>query len=163
MSQDQVTAFGLVAALGVVGLVLRPWCRSAFWSERSSGVACGGRRPDLRLVARELRPAHFLSGGVLPDQPESGDPDAVCAALARARERHGRGDSGGGRPGRRGPGRSVPQCPLRKQPSSAKPDPEFFAQATTKDFSLTRVMLGYSLPTLAAIGLATLRFCRRDI
>jgi ABC-type transport system involved in multi-copper enzyme maturation permease subunit len=31
------------------------------------------------------------------------------------------------------------------------------------DFSLTRVLLGYGIPTLAAIGLATLCFCYRDL
>jgi ABC-type transport system involved in multi-copper enzyme maturation permease subunit len=31
------------------------------------------------------------------------------------------------------------------------------------DFSLLRVTLGYGLPALAAIGLATLLFCRRDL
>ena len=32
-----------------------------------------------------------------------------------------------------------------------------------EDFSLLRVVTGYGLPTLAAVGFATLVFCRRDL
>ena len=44
-----------------------------------------------------------------------------------------------------------------------RPRAGFFEQREYKDFCLTRVALGYGLPTLAAIGLAALCFCWRDL
>jgi ABC-type transport system involved in multi-copper enzyme maturation permease subunit len=41
--------------------------------------------------------------------------------------------------------------------------PSFFEREEVRDFSLTRVLLGYGIPTLAAIALATFCFCRRDM
>jgi hypothetical protein len=39
----------------------------------------------------------------------------------------------------------------------------FFEQNDLREFSLTKVLLGYGIPTLAAIGLAMLSFWRRDL
>jgi hypothetical protein len=47
-----------------------------------------------------------------------------------------------------------------------QPEPrerDFFDRDNYQDFSLVRVVLGYGLPTLLAIGLATLCFCWRDL
>jgi ABC-type transport system involved in multi-copper enzyme maturation permease subunit len=41
--------------------------------------------------------------------------------------------------------------------------PNFFERSDYQDFSLWKVILGYTVPTLAALGLATLCFCRRDL
>lgn len=48
---------------------------------------------------------------------------------------------------------------------STRPQQEqgFFEQADYDDFSLQRVLLGYGIPTLASILLATICFCYRDI
>ncbi|TWU37165.1 ABC transporter permease [Novipirellula artificiosorum] len=46
---------------------------------------------------------------------------------------------------------------VRQQP------PEFFERGDYQDFSLLRVVMGYGLPTLACVGLATLLFGRRDL
>ncbi len=40
---------------------------------------------------------------------------------------------------------------------------EFFDTRDYEDFSFWKVFLGYSIPTLAAVGLATWCFCRRDL
>jgi hypothetical protein len=40
---------------------------------------------------------------------------------------------------------------------------KFFDREEFEDISLWRVSLGYGIPTLLAIGLATLVFCRRDL
>ena len=56
-----------------------------------------------------------------------------------------------------------PPKPKPKPKPEPKPKPGFFQREEFEDFSLTRVVLGYGLPTLAAIGLATLCFCRRDL
>jgi ABC-type transport system involved in multi-copper enzyme maturation permease subunit len=46
----------------------------------------------------------------------------------------------------------------------AEPKPEnFFERTNYEDFSLQRVLLGYGIPTLAAILLATVCFCLRDV
>jgi hypothetical protein len=45
----------------------------------------------------------------------------------------------------------------------AKPEPGFFDRGDYKDFSLLRVILGYGIPTLLALGLTTLSFCWRDL
>lgn len=50
----------------------------------------------------------------------------------------------------------VPVEPVREESA-------FYDSDEFEDFSLTRVVLGYGLPTLAAVALATLCFCRRDL
>lgn len=47
-------------------------------------------------------------------------------------------------------------------PQTTRSDPKFYAQGNYEDFSLGRVVLGYGAPTLAALGLTLLVFCRRD-
>jgi len=49
------------------------------------------------------------------------------------------------------------------QPEPQPAKPEFFETKDFEDFSLFRVILGYGLPTLAAVVLATLSFHRRDL
>ncbi len=44
-----------------------------------------------------------------------------------------------------------------------QPEPGFYDRDQFDDFSLTRVLLGYGLPALAAVALATLCFCLRDL
>jgi len=41
--------------------------------------------------------------------------------------------------------------------------PAFFNRDQFRDFSLPRVVMGYGIPTLLAVGLATICFCRRDL
>ena len=45
---------------------------------------------------------------------------------------------------------------------SDQSDQPFFDREEFDDFSLTRVFLGYGIPTLLAVTFATLSFCRRD-
>jgi ABC-type transport system involved in multi-copper enzyme maturation permease subunit len=50
--------------------------------------------------------------------------------------------------------------------STPQPQPEeqsFFDRGNYEDFSLRRVFLGYGIPTLVSIALATLCFCLRDV
>jgi hypothetical protein len=39
----------------------------------------------------------------------------------------------------------------------------FFEESELREFSLAKVLLGYGIPTLAAVGLAMLSFWRRDL
>jgi hypothetical protein len=47
--------------------------------------------------------------------------------------------------------------------STGRPPPTFYQGGDYEDFSLLRVVTGYGLPTLAAVGIAMLVFCRRDL
>lgn len=49
--------------------------------------------------------------------------------------------------------------------SAPKPNrsPEFYERGDYTDFSLTRVFLGYGIPTIVCLGLTTWIFCRRDL
>ncbi|TWT80169.1 ABC-2 family transporter protein [Planctomycetes bacterium CA13] len=47
--------------------------------------------------------------------------------------------------------------------AATRKDPKFYERGDYKDFSLIRVVLGYGVPTLAALGLTTLMFSRRDL
>jgi len=46
---------------------------------------------------------------------------------------------------------------------SVQQDPTFYDRGDFSDFFLPRVILGYGIPTLAAVALATLCFCWRDL
>ena len=49
------------------------------------------------------------------------------------------------------------------EPDKPAEPPGFFERDEFEDFSLWWVILGYGIPTLAAISLATLSFCMRDL
>ena len=49
------------------------------------------------------------------------------------------------------------------QPERPARQPGFFDRAQRDEFSLRRVILGYGLPTLVAVSLAAICFCRRDL
>ena len=52
-------------------------------------------------------------------------------------------------------------APLPEEPVDR--NPTFYDRGDFGDFSLTRVVLGYGIPTLAAVALAMLCFCLRDL
>lgn len=53
---------------------------------------------------------------------------------------------------------------LSGEPAPPPPSKDgFFEQNNYDDFSLGRVLLGYGIPTLAAVALALLSFCSRDL
>lgn len=49
------------------------------------------------------------------------------------------------------------------EPQEPAAKPGFYESTDYKDFSLLRVLLGYGMPTLAAVGLSLLCFCWRDL
>ena len=55
--------------------------------------------------------------------------------------------------------------PVPNQAPPARESDGFFERGEGKyqDFSFWKVFLGYSIPTLVAVGLATWVFCRRDL
>ena len=55
------------------------------------------------------------------------------------------------------------QTPTPGEPDKQAGSPGFFQRDEFEDFSLRRVVLGYGISTLAALSLATLSFCMRDL
>jgi ABC-type transport system involved in multi-copper enzyme maturation permease subunit len=52
--------------------------------------------------------------------------------------------------------------PFGATPTAAR-KPDFFQSGNYADFSLLRVLLGYGIPTVVALALTLLYFCRRDL
>lgn len=158
---DEVTLYGIVAALSVVGLVLVFQVSLAFL------VGTLLRRPLVSIVLLLFLwgPANLVLDSFrlealspislnrnLPALLRQPWRDAEGAAAARLDKSDFEAAANfvsvllGGEP----------QRPPEKEAS-------FFDRDKYKDFSLWKVLLGYGLPTLAAVGLATLVFSRRDL
>lgn len=165
VAPDPLTVYGIVGALAVVGLVLT--------FQVSLGFLLGIllRKPLLAIVVllfvwypvnmllstfklESLSPIS-LSQAIptllrqpwrgVEAEPGPSDEDAQLEAL-RAQAAHFLSVLSGGAP--------------QRQRAANTP---FFDHPEYKDFSLWRVVLGYGVPTLAAVGLATLWFCLRDL
>jgi ABC-type transport system involved in multi-copper enzyme maturation permease subunit len=157
--EDHVTVYGVVASLGVVGLVLTLQVSLAFLA----GTVL--RRPLLAIVV--LLACWYPVDAILdafslesfspvtlnralpfllhqPWRPEAGSTEGGNSLTAFAQSVEGFADTLG---------------------FATKPPPHHgkFFEGDFHDFSLWRVLLGYGLPTLACVGLATLSFCRRDL
>ncbi len=160
---DRVTVFGIISALAVVGLVLaflvslgflmgtllrKPllaalvliflwypvgFVLNAFSLEELSPISLS------RAMCTQLRQPWRPSGADSQANAPAGETDA----LARQMDHFFRVFS------------SAPPSPAAK--------PEFFEAGEFKDFSLLRVILGYGLPALLAILLATVVFHWRDL
>jgi len=163
---DTVTFYGVTAALGVVGLVLVFQVSLAFML----GILL--RRPLFAIVAlifiwypvngvlyafqlEEFSPISLNEaiptllrqpwGEVEGDLPDQGAADEEMEAMGR---KFMALLSGG----------------TVQEPAKPKNDNYFrFESQEFEDFSLTRVLLGYGIPTLLALGLSTLCFCWRDL
>ena len=162
--EDTVTLYGIVTALGVVGLVLtflvslgflvgtllrRPllavvvlifiWypiglILSVFSLEEFSPISLS------RAISTQLRQSWRQVETAPNDSAEAEDTDAVARQVS-----HFFSVLSGVQP----------------EPKAAKPD--FFEGGEFGDFSLLRVTLGYGLPTLATVILTTLCFYWRDL
>jgi hypothetical protein len=62
-----------------------------------------------------------------------------------------------------GPAASDEEGPDMFDERPRRSDPNFFARYSFPDLSVLRVTLGYGVPAILSIGLATLCFCRRDL
>lgn len=161
VSDDTVTLYGILAALGATGLVMT--------FQVSLGFLLGTllRRPLLAVVVlvfvwspitlilttynlEEFSPISLDKAlPTLLRQPWREDPQKAAAGqgletLSPEAINFLRRLSG------------VPVEPVREKST-------FFESDDFDDFSLTRVVLGYGVPTLAAVALATLCFCGRDL
>jgi ABC-type transport system involved in multi-copper enzyme maturation permease subunit len=157
--EDHVTLYGVMASLGVAGLVLTFQVSLAFLT----GTVF--RRPLLAIVV--LLAYWYPVDTILNTLSlESFSPVALSRALPfllhqpwrpEASSKEGIADLASFL-------HSV-EALAGAVGVNARPTPhhEGFFRGDFQDFSLLRVLLGYGLPTLACIGLATLSFCRRDL
>jgi ABC-type transport system involved in multi-copper enzyme maturation permease subunit len=157
--EDHVTVYGVVASLGVVGLVLTLQVSLAFLA----GTVL--RRPLLAIVV--LLACWYPLDAILDAfSLESFSPVTLNRALPFLLHQPWRPGAGA----KAGIGdlatlvHSVEKLgdlfgiAVEPPPHEAK-----FFRGDFHDFSLVRVILGYGLPTLACVGLATLSFCLRDL
>jgi ABC-type transport system involved in multi-copper enzyme maturation permease subunit len=163
VAEDTVTVFGIVSALAVVGLVLTFLV--------SLGFLMGTllRKPLLAAVVLVFLwyPAGFiLNAFSLEEFSPISLSRAMCTQLRQpwhARD----ADTQVKAPAGETDALARQMDHFFRVFSSAPPPPaaksEFFEAGEFKDFSLVRVILGYGLPTLLAIFLATVVFHWRDL
>lgn len=157
---DHVTLFGLFAGLAVVSLVLT--------LQVTLGYLLGTvlRRPLLAIVVllfvwypsdiilHQLSLEQFSTISLSQAMPEllhshwretlgRPDPGAPISALASEANRFLRG--------------------FGADAAAAQRKQNFFDRGHYEDFSLPRVVLGYGLPTILALALTAVSFCRRDL
>jgi len=164
MSAERVTLYGIVAALGVVSLVLTLQVSLAFLM----GILLRRPLPAFVVLLFLWYPVNVLLdtfkleafspitlNRALPAllRPPAAQGDAKPVELAKDRESDEAARQLGATLGRW----------LGGPPEPAPPKPGFFERDDFREFSLTKVLLGYGIPTLASLGLAVLCFCRRDL
>jgi ABC-type transport system involved in multi-copper enzyme maturation permease subunit len=162
--EDAVTLFGIVSALGVVGLVLtflvslgflagtllrKPllaavvlvfvWypigvVLNVFSLEEFSPISLS------RAMSTQLRQPWRAAGASAENKASAQDMEALARQVDHFLSVFSNGQT---------------------RPAAAKPD--FFEGGKFGDFSLPRVILGYGVPTLMAVALALLFFYRRDL
>ena len=161
---DHVTLYGVLAALAIVALVLTLQVSLAFLI----GTLVRRALPAIVVLLFIWYP---VNGLLHTFKLESFSPITLSQALPTLLRQPW---SSGGVDG--GATRDVDIEELARQTSSflnilsgaAAPEPSvrrqsFFERDDFRDFSLTKVLCGYGLPTLAVIALATVCFCRRDL
>jgi ABC-type transport system involved in multi-copper enzyme maturation permease subunit len=161
---DHVTLYGMIAALAVVGLVLTFQVSLAFL------LGTLLRRPLLAIV---LLVFFWSSVNTVfhTFKLQSFSPLSLSQALPTLLRQPWRsGDANSG-----SLTSEVDVEELQRQtanflnvlsggaPQKTEAKPAFFETTDYKDFSLLRVLLGYGIPTLAAVGLSILCFCWRDL
>lgn len=164
VAEDTVTVYGIVTALGVVGLVLTFLV--------SLGFLMGTllRKPLLAVVVL-IFVWYPISVILSVFSLEEFSPISLCQALPTQLRQPWRQVEGSAKV------KTTNKLdvnafsslsnffsvlsPTEPQPKAAKPD--FFESKKFANFSLFRVTLGYGLPTLIAVILATLSFYWRDL
>jgi ABC-type transport system involved in multi-copper enzyme maturation permease subunit len=154
--EDHVTLYGIVASLGVVGLVLTLQVSLAFLA----GTVL--RRPLLAIVV--LLACWYPVDRVLDVfSLASFSPITLSRVLPSLLRQPWRSEAGSG-DNLTALVQSVEKlADVFGVASQQQPQHESFFRGDFRNFSLWQVLLGYGLPTLACVGLATLSFCRRDL
>jgi hypothetical protein len=163
VADDGVTLYGILIALTVVGAVLTFLVSLAFL------VGTVLRRPMLAAVVlvflwfpvnlvlhafslEELSPISLTQA--LPTALKTPWRDTDGAALATSQEDMDELTR---------QATNFLSAPSTGSAPANQPQPKFFEEGDYKDFSVFRVLCGYGLPALFAVGLAVLVFHRRDL
>ena len=167
VAEDEVTLYGIIASLSVVGLVLTFLVSLAFF------VGTLLRRPMLATVV--LIFFWFPVNGILNNfSLEEFSPISLNQALPTLLRTPWHTSSTEDSENKAGKTKQeifaqewdvVMKAFSGESRPAAKPESDGFYSRDEdyKDFSLLSVILGYGLPTLAAVSLATVCFCRRDL
>jgi len=162
--EDAVTVYGIVSALGLVGLV------QTFLV--SLGFLAGTllRKPLLAVVVL-IFVWYPISLTLSLFSLEQYSPVSLSRALSTQLRKPWRQNDAGAKPDANAQdmqafARQVDRFfnVFSGSPPKVEPKkPDFFEGEKFEDFSMLRVVLGYGLPTLAAVILTMLCFCRRDL
>lgn len=160
--EDNVTIYGILTTLGVVGLVLTLVVSLGF---------LGGtllRKPLLAAIVLIFAwyPVNFVLSVFSLEELSPISLNQAATTLLRSDWR-GNEDklSQGNKKGAEALNQQVTHfmSVLSGTQAPKQQKPGFFDEDKFEDFSLWRVLVGYSLPTVAAIGLAVFCFYRRDL
>jgi ABC-type transport system involved in multi-copper enzyme maturation permease subunit len=162
---DTVTVYGLITSFALVSLVLTFLVSLGFLA----GTLL--RRPLVAAVLLIL--AYFISNAVLdtfaleefsPISLNRALPTLLRTPWREAKEEQPQGVSAEDMQAMaRQASQFLSVLSGGQPPPPPDEPPNFFERSNYEDFSLLRVVLGYGIPTLAALGLATICFCWRDI
>ncbi len=162
--EDTVTVYGVISAVGVVGLVLTFLVSLGFLA----GILL--RKPLLAVVV--LIFVWYPIGVILSAFAlEEFSPISLSRAISTQLRRTWRAPEADSNNMAHVEDEQIVPRQLEHflhvfsgaPPKPAATNPGFFEAEEFSDFSLGRVILGYGLPTLIAVVLATLSFCRRDL
>lgn len=169
VSEDTVSLYGVCAALGVVALVLTFQVSLAFLM----GTLL--RKPILTIIVLSVL-WYSVSGILHAFQLKEFSPISLSQAIPTVLHRPWReAEADAATPSR---SREADAEAVARQWANfrntlsgvpqqrSEPEKKGFFEDKDKvyiDFSLRRVVLGYGIPTLVAVGLATFWFCRRDL
>jgi len=167
VAEDTVTLYGICAALGAVALVLTFQVSLAFM------LGSLLRKPILTIIM--LLFLWYPVNRILHEfQLEQFSPISLSAAIPTALRqpwREAEADAATPSNSREAEAEKLARgldnflSLTSGRPQRPEPEPGFFEDKDKVyiDFSLRRVVLGYGIPTLLAVGLATFCFCRRDL
>jgi len=161
--EDRVTLFGVVTALGVVGVVL------TFLTSLGFLLGTVMRKPLVPLVILVFLwyPINMIMNVYSLEEISPLSLNRSMATLLRKPPPWAEGDSAEEAEASDAglsnwTARFVQVLGEAEGPQKREERP-FFDSGEFEDFSLGRVLLGYGLPTLAALVLATVCFCYRDL
>jgi ABC-type transport system involved in multi-copper enzyme maturation permease subunit len=161
--EDNVTIYGIVTTLGVVGLVLTLVVSLGF---------LGGtllRKPLLAAIVLIFAwyPVNFVLSVFSLEELSPISLNQAATTLLRSDWHGDEVKSGEGTNAKDAQALSQQATHflsvLSGTQAPQQPQPGFFDEDKFDDFSLWRVVVGYSVPTVAAIGLAVFCFYRRDL
>lgn len=160
---DQVTLYGVLAALAVVGLVQTFLVTMGFLL----GTLLRSTMLAMAVVLLVWMPVNLVLSAFSLEEVSPLSLSQALPTLLRTPWREGENKSAetASNPLQDADEDAVQFLAILSGTSAAPrrpPEPEYFDQTRYTDFSLTRVVLGYAIPTLLFMLVASWIFCNRD-